>query len=404
MSDQPFAGIRVLDFAHEWAASIGPRLLGDLGAEVIRVEYAPRMCVIRGARLGKKMYNRHPRWHQVNRNKRSLTLDLKKPKDLDAFRDLVRICDIMVSNSRPHVLEKLGIAYEDLKKIRPDIILVLMSAFGTGGPWSTFAGFGGTIEPLSGLQQLTAYSRGGKRYRTREMDVCNGLMGTCAILTALVHRQRTGQGQFIDLSQTETATHSLMGEHLLEYVMNGEQTLPLANRHPYFAPQGCYPCRGDDRWVTLTVRSDDEWRALCGLIGRPGWADDERFAGRTGRRRHHDLIDEAIAAWSSGLDHYRAMELLQEAGIPAGAVLDGRDLQQDPHLRARGYFLHADDGGDALFPGLLFRSSAGDGRIFRRGPDLGEDNEYVLHRLLGRSREEIEPLDEKTIGTGYDPE
>ncbi|MFP7753483.1 CaiB/BaiF CoA transferase family protein [Thermodesulfobacteriota bacterium B35] len=404
MSEQPFAGIRVLDFAHEWAASIGPRLLGDLGAEVIRVEYARRMCVIRGARLGRKMYNRHPRWHQVNRNKRSLTLDLRQERDLDAFMDLVRISDIMVSNSRPHVLEKLGIAYDDLKRVRPDIILVLMSAFGTGGPWSGFAGFGGTIEPLSGLQQLTAYSRQGKRYRTREMDVCNGLMGTCAIMTALLHRQRTGEGQFVDLSQTETATHSLMGEHLLEYVMNREQTLPLGNRHSYFAPQGCYPCRGDDRWVTLTVQSEKQWQALCGLMGRPQWVDDERFAGRSRRRRYHDLIDEAIAAWSRELSHYQAMHLLQGAGIPSGAVLDGRDLQQDEHLAARDYFMTAGDAGDLLFPGLLFRSSGGDGRIFRRGPDLGEGNEYVLRDLLGRPEDEVSRLDEKEIGTGYDPE
>ena len=226
MTDLPFAGIRVIDLTHEWASTIGGRILGDFGAEVIKIEYAPRICLIRGGRLDGQAYNDHPRWHQINRNKRSVTLDFTRQDDLEAFKDLVKISDMVINNSRPEVLKKYGLTYPELKELKEDIILVTMTAYGSTGPYASYAGFGGSIEPLSGLQELTAYSKEGKRYRIKEMDVTNGLVGACAVMTALFHKQRTGQGQFVDLSQMEAGTHGLMGEHLLEYVMNGTQTLP----------------------------------------------------------------------------------------------------------------------------------------------------------------------------------
>jgi len=165
MGKTPFEGLRVLDFTHEWAGPVGARILGDYGAEVIRVEYSKRMCVVRGARLDGRMYDKHPRWFQVNRNKRSVTLDLNVQEDMEAFKDLVKISDIVLNNSRTGVMEKLGLSYEELKKIREDIVLVVMPAYGATGPYATYGGFGGAIEPLSGLQQLTAYEKDGKRHK-----------------------------------------------------------------------------------------------------------------------------------------------------------------------------------------------------------------------------------------------
>jgi crotonobetainyl-CoA:carnitine CoA-transferase CaiB-like acyl-CoA transferase len=405
MDTMPFVGLRVLDFSHEWAAPISSRILGDFGAEVIKVEYARRMCVVRGARLEDHMYDHHPRWHQINRNKLSVTLDLNLKDDLEVFKELVKSSDIMVSNSRPVVLEKFGLTYPELKQIQPDIIMASMFGFGATGPYSTFAGFGGTIEPLSGLQCLTAYEKNGKCYRVREMDVCNGLMGACAVMTALIHRQRTGKGQWINLSQFETATHTLMGEHLLEYVMNGTQTLPLGNRHHYYAPQGCYKCQGEDKWVTITVRTDNEWSILCEIIGYPEGNSDTRFVSREDRMRNHDEVDRLIEAWTINQNHYEVMHVLQKAGIPAGAVLNGTELCKDQHLCARNYYMTAEDNPDGgKFPGMPMRLSASPGRLFRRGSDLGQHNQYVLCEIRGHSQEQVRPLREEEIGTGYEPE
>lgn len=404
MSGLPFAGIRVIDFTHEWASTIAGKILGDFGAEVIKIEYVPRICYLRGARLKDRMYNRHPRWHQVNRNKRSLTLDLNRAEDLAAFRDLVSVSDIMINNSRPAVLEKFGLTYSELGTLKKDIILVTMTAYGATGPYASYAGFGATIEPLSGLQELTAYSREGRRYRIREMDVTNGLVGCCAVMTALLYRQRTGEGQYVDLSQMEAATHGLMGEHLLEYVMNRSQTLPLGNRHHLFAPQGCYPCKGEDAWVTITVRSDEEWTHFCKALGHPEWVSDSRFATGSARRTHHDELDHLIAAWTGAHTDYEAMHLLQAAGVPAGAVLRGKTLPGDPHLKARNYFIAAENDPSIIFPGMFARLSKTPGRLFRRGPDLGQDNEYIRCKLLGQPKESLRPIREEDVGTSFDPE
>jgi len=404
MEGLPFEGIRVVDFTHEWAGPIGTRVLADFGAEVIKVEYVRRLCVVRGARTDNQHYNHHPMWHQVNRNKLSITLDLNIPEEKQAFKDLVQVSDLVVNNCRAGVMEKFDLGYEELRKIRPDIILASLSGFGATGPYATYAGFGGTIEPISGLMLLTAYQRDGKRFRVREMDVVNGLAGTCALVTALVHRQLTGEGQWIDLSQTETATHALLGEHLLEYVMNGTQTLPMGNRHRYFAPQGCYRCAGQDRWVTITVRSEEQWHALCRILKHPEWTSDARFYTHAARMAHHDELDHHIEHWTGQRSHIEAMNLLQRSGVPAGAVLNEEELRDDPHLNARGYFMTAEDGREGRFPGMLFQLAEGAGRLRHRGPDLGEHNETVFRGILGRSADEVPTVEEDRIGTGYDPD
>ncbi|MDY7012194.1 MAG: CoA transferase, partial [Cyanobacteriota bacterium] len=273
--NQPLNGIRIVDLTHDWAGPHATRLMADYGAEVIKIEYPQRLDGMRGAYLERK--NKHPRWWQMNRNKASITLDLHVPEQVEALKELIRRSDVVVDNSRPGVMERWGLGYDTLKALRPEIIMVAMSAFGATGPESHYAGYGGCIEALSGLQILTAYERGGDALRVREMDVTNGIMGACAIVTALIHRQRTGEGQWIDLSQREACTW-LMGEHLLEYTLNGTQTLPLGNRHPVYAPQGCYRCQGDDRWLVLTVRSEAEWETFCQVLEHPEWLSDDRFA------------------------------------------------------------------------------------------------------------------------------
>jgi crotonobetainyl-CoA:carnitine CoA-transferase CaiB-like acyl-CoA transferase len=378
--------------------------MADFGAEVIKIEYVRRLCVMRGARLEDQMYNRHPRWHQNNRNKYAITLDFDDKSHCKAFKDLVKISDVVLNNFRGGVLERLDFSYEKLIKIKPDLIVVSMPAFGDTGPYRKYAGVGAAIEALSGIQSLTAYEKTGKKMRIREMDLVAGTAGASAILTALIHRQRTGQGQYIDLSQMEAATHALIGEHLLERTMNGMQTLPLGNRHKLYAPQGCYRCKGDDKWVAIVIRSEEEWERFCGVLEHPEWKTDERFNSQDARRQHHDILDRSIEEWTTQFSHREVMEILQQASISAGAVLDVAEIGADPHLKERGFFLNAEGDNSSLYPGVPFKLSEGNVKIRWRGPNLGEHNQYIFCERLGRSKDEVPSVNEDEIGTGYDPE
>jgi crotonobetainyl-CoA:carnitine CoA-transferase CaiB-like acyl-CoA transferase len=236
------------------------------------------------------------------------------------------------------------------------------------------------------------------------MDVTAGVLGACAVMTGLLHRQRTGEGQYIDVSQLEVATHGTIGEHLLEYSMNGNVRLPLGNRHWKFAPQGCYRCKGDDKWLTLTIRSEDEWRSFCRVAGNAEWKSDPRFATNWDRIEHHEELDRLIEEWTVFQDQYEALSALQRAGIPAGAVLSPADLSGNPHLKERHYFMTAEDGTEKIFMGMPFRLSRGNGRIRWRGPDLGKHNRYVICDLLGRHEKDIQQINEDQIGTAFDSE
>ncbi|MDI9640824.1 CoA transferase [Oscillatoria amoena NRMC-F 0135] len=396
---QPLQGIRIVDFTHDWAGPHATRLLADYGAQTIKIEYPPRLDGMRGAYLDRK--NRHPRWWQMNRNKASITLDLHQPEQVEAAKELIRQSDIVVDNSRPGVMAGWGLGYEVLKELRPDIILVSMSAFGATGPESQYAGYGGCIEALSGLQGLTAYSRQGDAMRVREMDVTNGIMGACAAMTALIYRQQTGEGQWVDLSQREACTW-LMGEHLLEFVLNGTQTLPIGNRHPVYN-QGCYRALGEDRWLVLTLRSDEEWQRFCQVCGHPEWSDDPRFKGRRDRHQHHDELDGLIESWTSTQTAPAAMQQLQAARLAAGMVQDVSTLAQDEHLQQRQWFQTAiAEGG--TYPGFPFRFAKGGGILHRRGPDLGADNQAILCDLLGKPASFLPALDDEYLGTAFDLE
>jgi crotonobetainyl-CoA:carnitine CoA-transferase CaiB-like acyl-CoA transferase len=384
MAGLPLAGIHVIDLSHSWAGPHCGRILADFGAEVIKVEYAGLLCLLRGGRKEEKAYNRHAGWHQVNRNKHAVTLDLHDEQDREVLRELVQRADVVIENSRPGVLDRLGFGYADLRGLKENIILLSMTAFGHTGPYASYVGYGAVMEAVGGIQGLTAYEKGGKPCRIKELDVINGKAGACAVLTALFYRQKTGEGQHIDLSQLEAGTHGLIGEHLLEFAMNGRQTLPTGNRHRQYAPQGCYRCKGDDKWVTLTVRSEQEWRTFCQALGRDEWLQDQRFVANDLRLAHHDPLDRLIEEWTMRHTHQEAMAILQRHGIAAGAVLDVSELAGDPHLRERGYFLKAEDEPAKLFMGMPFRLSKGAGRVRWGGPDLGRHRSVRHGAALGR--------------------
>ncbi|NJM97122.1 MAG: CoA transferase [Phormidesmis sp. RL_2_1] len=317
---------------------------------------------------------------------------------------MVAIADIVVENSRPGVLDRLALGYERLQQINPKIILVSMSAFGRTGPESSYRGYGGTIEAISGIQSLTGYGPDDPPRRIKEMDVTNGIMGACAVITALIHRQSTQQGDWIDLSETESASHGLIGEHLMDYAANGQSRYPLGNRHLEFAPQGCYPCQGEDSWLVLTIQTEAEWQALCKLLGHNDWGSDQRYQSAKARHRYHDEIDAKITAWTQMQPVATACDALQAAGIAAGPVMTMTDLCQDEHLKQRDYYqtpAQAPEQGQYL--GFPFRLSKGGGQMLSRGPDLGAHNQEIICKLLGHAKTDLPEIKAESLGTSLDP-
>ncbi len=406
MSDLPLSGVCVLDLAQVYAGPTCSRILCDLGAEVIKVEGLHRMDITRNFviydnKTQDDYWNRAHYFLLRNAGKKSLTLDFQEPRSIELLKRLVPHADVVMESFTPRVMAQHGLDYESLREIKPDLIMVSLSGYGQTGPWRDYSAYGMGLEPASGISSFTGY-RGGDALRTgiSFTDPYAGIMGAGAVLAALRYRRRTGKGQYIDLSEQEAAI-PVGGYALMDYALNGREPERIGNRSPWFAPQGCYPCRGDDSWLVLTVRDDDEWQALCGAVGHPEWTEDERFADVLGRHRYHDELDELIASWTREQDHIEAMHLLQGAGVIAAAVLNPKQVLLDPHLRERGYFdmvEHA--GGVRPVPKQLgARFSAFEVGARGTAPKLGEHNREVLQGVLGLSDGELAELQEaKVIG------
>lgn len=388
----PLAGIRILDFTHDWAGPHTTRLLADYGADVIKVEYPKRLDIARGAR--KALINEHPRFWTLHRGKRSVTLDLKDPGHLHLCEQLVRETDVVIENSRPGVMARKGFWWDRLRSLNPKIIRLSMSGYGQDGPIERYAGYGGGLEGLSGLQSLTAYDADGPRYRVREMDVLNSIVPAGAVVAALWHRKLTGEGQFIDFSELEGCAWYI-GEFFVQASREGRDPEVLGNRHRRFAPQGCYACAGLDRWIVLSIRSDEEWRRLADRIG--GAARDARLGSVEQRRAAHAELDHLIGAWTATRDAKELMHELQTLGIAAGQTCNAADLAADPHLAARGWFWDTPQG---RYPGVPFRFRDG-GAIWRgRGPNLGEHNAEIFAAC--GTEAPLPDLSPDNIGTGYE--
>jgi crotonobetainyl-CoA:carnitine CoA-transferase CaiB-like acyl-CoA transferase len=296
-------------------------------------------------------------------------------------------------------MPNLGLDYAVLREINPAIIMCSLPGFGLSGPLRDFVSYGTNLDPASGLAGLMGYpGEGAHMSGNAYPDPAAALHATGAILTAFFYRQRTGQGQYIDLSQAESAI-CLIGEAVLGYALNGKIPSRIGNRHPIYAPHGCYRCKGEDRWVVIAISSDDEWEALCRALGSPDWMRDEKYSDPKKRREHQDVLDEMIETWTSQHTHYEVMHLLQEAGVPAGAVLDAAELLADEHLKARDFFweINHPEVGPRKYCGLPIKFSNASMHSPKPSPCLGEHNEYILEKLLGLSQEEITQLKEKNI-------
>jgi crotonobetainyl-CoA:carnitine CoA-transferase CaiB-like acyl-CoA transferase len=414
----PLSGIRVLDLTTGWAGPYAGRLLGDMGAEVIKIESAKDWDITRAPRLPggdpEKGYNRSGFFNHLNRNKLGCTLDLSHPRGRELFLRLVTLSDAVIENYGGDVMDGLGLSHDALRQARRDIILVSISAHGKEGPEPGHIASGSHVEQLAGLVSLTGYpDRGPHKSGISYSDPVAGISAAAALCAALLYRRRTGRGRWVEVAQRESMA-SLIGEFFVGFSMNGRQPPLLGNRHRSMAPHGCYPCAGPPEagWLAIAVASDAEFAALCRVMGHAELAADPRFADVVSRYRHQDELDEAISAWTRGKTPQEATLALQEAGLPAGQagvaaspVASVADLMEDSHLRERGFFEKTAHAEASVWEmdGVPWRLSLTPAHVRLNAPCFGEHNDYVLRHLLGRSAEEVAGLEREGV-TGGEPD
>ncbi len=382
--------IRILDFSWVLAGPYATRILADFGAEVIKVQ---PLIPQAEDRFSRSYYNT---W---NRNKLGITLNLNKPEGVALAERLVGISDAVVENFTPRVMANWGLNYENLKKVKPDLIMLSMSAMGNTGPWRDYVGFGATVQAFSGLTYLTSYpDKPPTGLGTSYADHIAGLVACLALLSAFEYRQRTGEGQYIDVSQVEVMA-SLLGSTILKYAVSGKAPEPAGNVSNKAVPYGVYRCQGDDRWCAIAVFTDKEWQRFQQALSNPPWAKDKRFATLSSRLENTEELDRLVEEWTRERSAEEVMTQLQKYGIAAGVVQNASDLANDPQLRARGFFIELDhpELGKTISDATPIKLSDTPARYNRAAPVLGQDNSYVYGKLLGMSEDELARLKEQGV-------
>ena len=384
-------GIRVLDFTWVVAGPVATRILADQGAKVIKLERKP-------GPLGSRQTGLQGDLH---RNKRSIAVNMATTGGIEIARRLTQVSDIVMDNFSARVMRSWGMDYASLSAVKPDIICVSMSGLGHTGPRSNYVSYGPTLQALAGFTLMMADANGEPAgYGYSYADMSGGYTGALAALMALWHRRRTGQGQFVDLSQFEAVT-SVIGPALLDISVNGRKQEPPGYRSQELpaTPHGIYRCRprgdDDDRWIAISVRAQAEWERLVGAIGSPAWASEAKFRTLYLRMSNREELDALVERWTIDQQAEAAMERLQRAGVAAGVVANGADLcERDPHLRARNFWgtVPLPDGTTTHVTGIPMKLSATPGAIRTPPPPIGEANDYVLGELLGISKAERDAL------------
>ncbi|MEZ0356217.1 CaiB/BaiF CoA transferase family protein [Mycobacterium sp. SA01] len=378
----PLEGVRVVELTKVWAGPYTGKLLALLGAEVIKIECTTLPEEMRA--YGGTDINHAPYFLSINPEILSVDLDIKTPAGMAAVRELVAGSDIVVNNLRPGAMERQGLGYADLAAIKADIIAVSIKMWGNDGPLGYQTGYAPSFSALAGLAALVGYEDGpplGANMRYGDSTV--GAAAAVGAIAALLHRERTGEGQFVDVSAVEVLS-SMIGDRLVEHSMTGRALRPDGNRHPDLAPHGCYPCR-DDQWISIAVGTDDEWRRTCAELGAAELADDPRYATARDRQAHVGSLDAGIEQHTSALDAADLARRLQNAGVPATKSATAADIIGDDLLWERGTYRFVSDHREGLRPVLAasWRLSRAPAVVERGAPDLGEDNAYVLGELVG---------------------
>jgi crotonobetainyl-CoA:carnitine CoA-transferase CaiB-like acyl-CoA transferase len=427
----PLAGLRIAEITVVWAGPHVTQLLAEWGADVIRVEPANRpqpytrgmesvpsraqaqALVARGVptRLvandpGTDPWNRNASFNSHARNKRSMTCDIMTPEGHDTLLRLLAHCDVLVENNVPETMDKANIRWEEIHALNPRLIMLRMPAFALDGPYRNYRAFGLHVEAMIGHTHLRGYPGESPEILSESLasDGIAGVQGALAVMMALRHRQRTGEGQLIEMPLTEGFLPTL-GEFIMEYTMNGRDTPTQGNRHRWHAPHNVYPCRGDDNWIAIDVETEAEFAALCQVLDAMHLLDDRRFHSAQARLEHIEALDQALMALTRGHDKEQLFHTLQAAGVCAAPVRKAVEVLADPQLNARGFFVAlptADEQRLYRYPGLMFRLARTPNTL-RTGPvRLGEHNREIYCDLLGYSQEQLTALEQKgLVGTAY---
>jgi crotonobetainyl-CoA:carnitine CoA-transferase CaiB-like acyl-CoA transferase len=407
MSQGPLSGIRVVELTTAWAGPMVGRVLAWFGAEVIHVESPTRSNSWRtnkekpnpvnfpGGVAGDRPFDRTFLFNSQNGNKRSLILDLKTGEGMRALRDLLATADVLTCNFRPDMLRKMKLDYDSLAAVKPDIIVAELPAYGLEGPMADYAALGPTMEMAAGMAALIGYPGGqpevtGPSY----LDPIGGFNGAAAILTALLYRQQTGEGQHIEIPQVEGAMQ-FIGAELLAAGETGTDAPRDGNHRAGAAPHDAFPAKGDDQWVVIAVFSDGEWARLAAAIGQPDLAGDPRFATTAARLAHQDALKQVLSVWTSSRDKHAIADMLQAAGVASAPVQTPRDVAMSKHLAARNFFtpLERADLGRFPYPGIPIHLDRTPGGQEKVAPAFGADNAYVLGTILKRTPQEIAAME-----------
>jgi crotonobetainyl-CoA:carnitine CoA-transferase CaiB-like acyl-CoA transferase len=399
----PLAGVRVADFSWVWAGPFGALQLAHLGAEVIKIESHTRLDLARRLLYYPKGMepgvNRCALFNQWGQGKKSLLLNLTTPRGRDLAKELVSKSDVVLQNFATGVMDQLGLGYDELRRVKPDIIMASISGYGQTGPQRNYMAYGPAIPPLTGLSSITGYEGGppeevGMAYG----DPTSGIHAAAAICAALVARRRTGQGQHIDVSLWQ-AVAVLVAEGWMDYAMNATQPPRRGNRDPWMAPHNCYRCAGEDEWVTIACGTDGEWAGLCRAMGQPELATDPRFGSAADRKANEEELDRVLSAWTATRKKWDVTHQLQEAGVAAFPSMSGKDLIEDPHLNARGFFerLAHPEVGTRTHMGIPWLFNHAPNGVRWPAPLLGQDTDQVMGEVLGYDAHAIARLKDEQV-------
>jgi crotonobetainyl-CoA:carnitine CoA-transferase CaiB-like acyl-CoA transferase len=397
----PLIGMRVLDLSYVFAVPYMAGLLSDLGAEVIKIEAPHKLDQTRGRAFGPYLdndpaqdpWNRSGIFYVVNRGKRSLAMDLSTLEGQSIFKKLVAKSDIVLDNYTPRVLRKWGLNYDELKKIKPSLIMLSNTGYGSTGPWSAFPSQGTTLEATMGITYYTGY-RGDKPWKVGQSypDFIACWAGLNGLWAAISHLKKTGEGQWIDVGMYQLGV-AMMPEPFIQYQLDGTEPERIGNEHAEHVPSNLYKAKGTDQWIALTVETDAQWQALVSFMQDQDLASNVAYATAAGRRKHRTFINQKISGWTLLQDARLLTQGLQELGVAAGFICNSRDLLSDPHLMERGFYekvRHHDPVGDRPIIGRPYRLRFRDAKIKKGGPRFGEDNTAILRDIVGMSTDQIE--------------
>ncbi|MCS6924663.1 MAG: CoA transferase [Candidatus Binatia bacterium] len=404
MTQLPLTGVRVADFGWILAVPHGTAWLGVMGAEVIKIESAQRPDLIRliGHPPGKPIdLDGSPYFNTLNFGKKSITLNLNHPKGVALAKELVRHCDVVTENFTVGNMKKWGLGYDDLCRIKPDLIMLSGTPLGQSGPESQCVGWGPHTQAYAGMCHLTGYPGGAPSGLGGTWpDFMIGVVMAFAIMSALHYRRRTGKGQYIDLAMAEVVM-SMLPEAFADFNMNGRDRGRRGNRDDWMVPHNVYRCAGNDQWAAIAVNSEEEWRALCQTLGHPEWLTDPRFVDRQQRKANEEVLDTLIEAWTSQRSPLEVMHTLQAAGVAATPVYNTEGLCNDPQFQHRRYTLLIDHpvSGTVLAAGIpgLYSALPQEALQYTPAPRLGQHNDEIFGGLLGLSSAEIARLKEERV-------